>query len=199
MATTTIHASRRAEPTSEKHTTLDALARLSSDELELLYRASGVGRGVATLVGRPKGRMLAIRGTDGTPLFAWVQRLAARAFFPWDGKTFGALGSEEGRGDNRVKAIVTTLDLRIRLGIAPRPEGSASVSVVVRAADGGPVSLVVDQIGDVIEADETALEAPPDTVPAELRELVAGVYKLPHCLMLLLDTDRAVTVSEVAA
>ena len=95
--------------------------------------------------------------------------------------------------------IVTTLDLRIRLGIAPRPEGSASVSVVVRAADGGPVSLVVDQIGDVIEADETALEAPPDTVPAALRELVAGVYKLPHCLMLLLDTDRAVTVSEVAA
>ncbi|HET6562027.1 MAG TPA: chemotaxis protein CheW [Marmoricola sp.] len=95
--------------------------------------------------------------------------------------------------------IVTTLDLRTRLGIAPRPAGAPSVSVVVRAADGGPVSLVVDQIGDVLEAPEGALEAPPDTVPAELRELVAGIYKLEDRLMLLLDTERAVTVSEVAA
>jgi purine-binding chemotaxis protein CheW len=95
--------------------------------------------------------------------------------------------------------IVTTIELRTRLGIAPRPAGAPSVSVVVRAGDGGPVSLVVDQIGDVIEADDTALEAPPDTVPAELRELVAGIYKLEEHLMLLLDTDRAVTVSEVAA
>ena len=95
--------------------------------------------------------------------------------------------------------IVTTLDLRTRLGITPRPASAPSVSVVVRSADGQPASLVVDRIGDVIEAREDALEPPPDTVPAELRELVAGIYKLEDRLMLLLDTERAVTVSEVAA
>ncbi len=94
--------------------------------------------------------------------------------------------------------IVTTIDLRTRLGIAPRPAGSPSVSVVVRAADGEPVNLVVDRIGDVIEADEDALEAPPDTVPADLRQLVAGICMLESRLMLLLDTERAVTVSKVA-
>jgi purine-binding chemotaxis protein CheW len=95
--------------------------------------------------------------------------------------------------------IVTTLDLRTRLGIAPRPAGAPSVSVVVHGTDGGPVSLVVDQIGDVIEAHEAALETPPDTVPADVRELVTGICKLEGRLMLLLDTERAVTVGEVAA
>jgi purine-binding chemotaxis protein CheW len=94
--------------------------------------------------------------------------------------------------------IVTTLDLRTRLGLPRREDGSRSVSVVVRAADGGPVSLVVDQIGDVIEADEAALEPPPDTVPHELRELVLGICKLDEQLMLLLDTERAVAVADAA-
>ena len=95
--------------------------------------------------------------------------------------------------------IVTTLDLRTRLGLPTRPAGSSSVSVVVRAADGGPVSLVVDQIGDVLEAEESLLEPPPDTVPHEVRELVMGICKLEDRLMLLLDTERAVAVTEPAA
>jgi hypothetical protein len=111
MTTTTMNPAEASARKPQNPTTLDALARLSSPELDALYRASGVGKGVSTLVGRPKGRMLAVRGTDGTPLFGFIERLAARAFFPWDGKTFGALGADEGRGDNRVKAIVTMLDL----------------------------------------------------------------------------------------
>jgi purine-binding chemotaxis protein CheW len=95
--------------------------------------------------------------------------------------------------------IVTTLDLRTRLGLPARADGSSSVSVVVRGADGGPVSLVVDQIGDVLEAEESLLEPPPDTVPADVRELVMGICKLDDRLMLLLDTERAVAVTEPAA
>ena len=95
--------------------------------------------------------------------------------------------------------IVTTLDLRTRLGLPARAADVGSVSVVVRAADGGPVSLVVDQIGDVLEADESLLEPPPDTVPHEVRELVMGICKLEDRLMLLLDTERAVTVTELVA
>jgi purine-binding chemotaxis protein CheW len=95
--------------------------------------------------------------------------------------------------------IVTTLDLRTRLGLPGREAGAPSVSVVVRAADGGPVSLVVDQIGDVLEAEDGALEPPPDTVPHEVRELVSGICKLDEQLMLLLDTERAVTLTDAAA
>jgi chemotaxis signal transduction protein len=95
--------------------------------------------------------------------------------------------------------IVTTLDLRPRLGIPRQEPGARSVSVVVRAADGGPVSLVVDRTGDVIEADDASLELPPDTVPAEVRELVSGICKLDGRLMLLLDSERAVAVPSPAA
>ena len=94
--------------------------------------------------------------------------------------------------------IVTTLDLRTRLGLPGRPPGSDSVSVVVRAADGAPVSLVVDRIGDVLHVDGAALESPPDTVPAEVRELVTGICKLENHLMLLLDTEKAIRVDSAA-
>jgi purine-binding chemotaxis protein CheW len=95
--------------------------------------------------------------------------------------------------------IVTTLELRTRLDLAPRPDGTPSVSIVVRSADGTPVSLVVDRTGDVIEADDRDVEPPPATVPQTLRELVVGICKLDHQLMLLLDTERAVTLLGRAA
>lgn len=94
--------------------------------------------------------------------------------------------------------IVTTLDLRARLGLPAREEGGHSVSVVVRGSDGGAVSLVVDQIGDVLMAEEGAMERPPDTVHSDVRELVAGICKLEDQLMLLLDTQRAIAVSDAA-
>lgn len=94
--------------------------------------------------------------------------------------------------------IVTTLDLRSRLGLPARPTGDASVSVVVRAADGTPVSLVVDRIGDVLHVDGASLEPPPDTVPADVRDLVHGICKLENRLMLLLDTEKAIRVDSAA-
>jgi len=62
---------------------------------------------------------------------------------------------------------------------------------VVRTED-GPVSFLVDEIGDVLEVDEESFERPPDTVEGQTRELVLGVYKLREQLMLVLDTERAV-------
>src|SRR5439155_869714 len=46
--------------------------------------------------------------------------------------------------------IVTAIDLRIRLGLPPREPDERPLNVVVRTAD-GPVSLLVDDIGDVIQ------------------------------------------------
>ena len=94
--------------------------------------------------------------------------------------------------------VVTAIELRTRLGLPERPAGSDSVSVVVRAAEGGPVSLVVDRIGDVLQVDGASLEPPPDTVPAAVRELVRGICKLEDRLMLLLDTERAIRVKTAA-
>ena len=76
-----------------------------------------------------------------------------------------------------------------------REPGAPAVNVVVKTADGGAVSLVVDEIGDVLEPSRDAFEVPPDTVPASIRALVTRVCKLDGSLMLLLDAARAVEVS----
>jgi purine-binding chemotaxis protein CheW len=87
--------------------------------------------------------------------------------------------------------IVTAVDLRRRLGMADRPESQLPMNVVVRTNDGA-VSFLVDEIGEVLEADEENSELPPETVRGQARELVRSVYKLRERLMLVLDTERAV-------
>src|SRR6202041_4053067 len=45
--------------------------------------------------------------------------------------------------------IVTAVDLRKRLELGPRRADTLAMNVVVRSED-GPVSLLVDEIGDVV-------------------------------------------------
>ncbi len=94
--------------------------------------------------------------------------------------------------------IVTAIDLRTILGLPPRPEGNRAMNVVIRTADGA-VSLMVDDIGDVIEAAEDTFEPPPDTLTGGARNLVLGVHKLPDALLHVLDVDRVLTLETVPA
>jgi purine-binding chemotaxis protein CheW len=86
--------------------------------------------------------------------------------------------------------IVTAVDLRRRLELSQRDASQHPMNVVVRADDGA-VSLLVDEIGDVVEVQKDDFEQPPDTLQGEARELILGAYKLKGRLLLLLDTDRA--------
>ena len=94
--------------------------------------------------------------------------------------------------------IVMAVDLRRRFGMEDRSESQLPMNVVVRTDDGA-VSFLVDEIGDVLEADEESFERPPETLQGQARELVRGVYKLQERLMLVLDTERAVASGEEAA
>lgn len=88
--------------------------------------------------------------------------------------------------------IVTALELRTRLALPPRPDTEKPMNVVIRTG-GGTVSLLVDEIGDVVEVREDAFERVPETLPAAMRELFQGVYKLSPRLLLVLDPERAVS------
>lgn len=92
--------------------------------------------------------------------------------------------------------IVTAIDLRRRLGLLDRAAASEHLpmNLVVRTDD-GVVSLLVDEIGEVVEVDEDTFERPPPTLEGTARELVRGVYKREGSLLLVLDTARAVSVS----
>lgn len=93
--------------------------------------------------------------------------------------------------------IVVTVDLRAQMGLPPRDEDTPTTNVVVRNLEGA-TSLLVDEIGDVLEPDLDRFEAPPETVPSRVRDLVVRVCKLEHDLMLVLDTDKAVTTEAAA-
>lgn len=93
--------------------------------------------------------------------------------------------------------IVTAVDLRRRLDLPPRTDDRQPMNVVIRNDDGA-VSLLVDEIGDVIEVEAAAWEPRPDTVRGESRDLITGAYKTADRLLLVLDTDRAITPGEVS-
>jgi purine-binding chemotaxis protein CheW len=92
--------------------------------------------------------------------------------------------------------IVTALDLRRRLELPERPGDDLPMNVVVRTED-GPVSFLVDDIGDVVDVDEATFERAPETLQGIPRQLIQGVYKLTDRLLLILDTDRAAAREEL--
>jgi purine-binding chemotaxis protein CheW len=90
--------------------------------------------------------------------------------------------------------IVTAIDLRRRLQFDDQPAGQFPVNVVVHTDDGA-VSLLVDEIGDVLKVSEKLFERPPETLKGTARELISGAYKLSDRLLLILDTEKTVSLA----
>jgi purine-binding chemotaxis protein CheW len=87
--------------------------------------------------------------------------------------------------------IVTAIDVRARFGMPALSEAQEPMNVVL-CTDDGVVSLLVDEIGDVVEVQAADFERPPETLPAVFRDVVVGVYKLERRLLLMLDVERIV-------
>jgi purine-binding chemotaxis protein CheW len=92
--------------------------------------------------------------------------------------------------------IVTAVDLRRRLELEPRPAGMLAMNVVVRSEDGA-VSLLVDEIGDVVEVEEVSFEPTPETLRGSIRTMILGVHKLNDRLLHVLDIEKACQMTEV--
>lgn len=87
--------------------------------------------------------------------------------------------------------IVTALNLRSCFGL-PATEGSESqMNVVIRTPD-GPVSLLVDKIGDVVQVNNDSFEPPPETLSSNLKELIRGAFKLDDELLLIINTENVI-------
>jgi purine-binding chemotaxis protein CheW len=82
--------------------------------------------------------------------------------------------------------IVTAIDLRRFLGLAPREEGEASMNAVIRLGEEA-ISLLVDRPGEVVAPPEEALEQVPRTAGERIRSVFSGTYTLPAGLLLVLE------------
>ena len=94
--------------------------------------------------------------------------------------------------------IVTAIDLRRRLDLPPRPDDEMPMNVVLPSRS-GPVSLLVDRVGEVVEVDDEAFENPPETLRGSARSMIRGAYKLAGSLLLVLNVERVLSVSEESA
>jgi purine-binding chemotaxis protein CheW len=90
--------------------------------------------------------------------------------------------------------IVIAIDMRRRLLLPPRGGDQTPMTIVVRTEDGA-VSLLVDEIGDVLDVDAATYERPPENLDPAARDLIRGVYKLKDRLLLVLDAERTVDLA----
>lgn len=85
--------------------------------------------------------------------------------------------------------IVAAIDMRRRLGLPPRSGDCTTMNIVIRTEDGA-VSLLVDEIGDVVDVDSASWEQPPENLNPAARDVIRGVFKLNDRLLLVLDGER---------
>lgn len=83
--------------------------------------------------------------------------------------------------------IVTVLDLRQRLGFECAAQEHTGINLIVSSAE-GPISLLVDQINNVLELHADQLRPPPGTVRGVAVQYIQAVCQLADSLMIVLDT-----------
>ena len=82
--------------------------------------------------------------------------------------------------------IVTAIDLRKRLQLPPLAADRQSMNVVVRHG-GESYSLLVDDVGDVINVGGETLLPAPHTLDSAWKKVVSGVFRLDERLFVILN------------
>ena len=94
--------------------------------------------------------------------------------------------------------VVTAVNMRRRLSLPPQADESDNMSIVVE--HGGELySLIIDEVGEVLSLNNSILERNPGTLDPRWREIAAGVYRLDKELMVVLDVNRVLDISNIAA
>jgi purine-binding chemotaxis protein CheW len=93
--------------------------------------------------------------------------------------------------------IVTAIDLRERLHLAPAPAGQPRMSVV--ADQGGELyALLVDQVSEVLSLKASAFERNPPTLPPAWAQFSTGIYRLDGRLLVVLDIAKLLALGEAS-
>lgn len=91
--------------------------------------------------------------------------------------------------------IIPVIDLRALLGLDPAVSGEPVMHLITRSPEGA-VSLEVDRVVDVLDADPGQIVAAPDALADPLRQRLAGALALPSRLILVLDLRRLLNAAE---
>ncbi len=94
--------------------------------------------------------------------------------------------------------IVTAIDLRRRLGLPPRSDGAASVAVGIEER-GELYGLIVDKVSDALWLSPATHDVNPVNLDPRWARVCAGVHRLNHGLMVVLDVDKVLDLARFGA
>jgi purine-binding chemotaxis protein CheW len=84
--------------------------------------------------------------------------------------------------------VVTAISLRSLFGLKD-DHREEYMNIIVRSGE-SLYSLIVDEILDVIDVEDSTFEKTPETLEEKIRRFINGVYKLDHKLLILLDLEK---------
>lgn len=84
--------------------------------------------------------------------------------------------------------IVTLVNLRNLLGLEDNLSDQY-MNVIIKS-DESLYSIMVDEICDVIDVEDSTFEPTPDTISARLKSYASGVHKLEDRLLIILDLKK---------
>lgn len=92
--------------------------------------------------------------------------------------------------------IVTSIDVRTRLGLPLRDNDKSGMNIVVER-DGELYSLAVDAVGEVMSMESVEQEKNPATLDQKWQEVSDGIYRLKDCLLVVLNVARLLRLGTV--
>jgi purine-binding chemotaxis protein CheW len=93
--------------------------------------------------------------------------------------------------------IVTAIDMRRRLGLAPAGEVRRRMAIGIEYR-GESYGLLIDAIGEVLNLPTAGREANPVNLEPGLARVSAGVHRLEDRLLVVLDVERVLDVGQHA-
>lgn len=91
--------------------------------------------------------------------------------------------------------IIPVLDLRIKLGM-PRIQHSSNTRIIVVETNNSTVGFIVDAVSEVLRIPQNITEPPPSIVAGVDSEYITSVGKLDDRLLILLDLEKILSISE---
>lgn len=91
--------------------------------------------------------------------------------------------------------VLPVVDLRVRLGLAPKEMG-ATDRILVVGSRGHLLGLLVDSVQQVVRLARGSVQPPPPDVMTAQSDYILGVYHLQGDLVILLDVDRTLHIED---
>lgn len=150
-----------------------------------------------TIISSPAGATEYVTAMVGGQMFGLPLARVQDVFMP-ERLTRVPLASPDVAGVLNLRGrIVTAIDMRSRLGLPKREQGSPMMAVGVDLR-GESYGLLIDSIGDVLKVANDSFDVNPVNMDAALARVSAGIHRLEGHLMVILDVEKVLDMGTEA-